>query len=145
MLDKNIYVVTDEQGRLFEHTTIVSKDDGASLGECWKRYDVNGNLIYEKYSTNVVKTYRYDNEGNLVDSYDPAIQGAINAIRLYTDYSEGYDIKAELAFAFGGSTTISWITPTEREVYEPGINGYTLFFDEREKAPFEKQRRPLFN
>jgi len=145
MMEQKITAIIDENGCLIEHIQFFATEDHVSLGECWKKYDKNSNLIYERYSTGVVKTYRYDDDGNVVDFYDLSKMGAINAIRLYTDYSEGYDVKAELAFAYGGSNTISWIRPAEREIYEPGINGYTLFFDEREKAPFEKQRRPLFN
>ena len=43
----------------------------------------------------------------------------------------GYQPMAELAFAFGGKVTIRWDDVIMRNKYAPGINAYTLMFDER--------------
>lgn len=72
--------------------------------------------------------------------YDPNDKGMITAIRIY---NEGTEVCADLAFAYGGSTTIVWTDYEEREKYSFGINGYTVIYDERAlgnmfKATFEK-------
>lgn len=66
--------------------------------------------------------------------YDPFRDGAITAIRIFTDMNPPHlDPKAELAFAFGGSTIITWNRVDDRETFMPGITGYTYIFDERLK------------
>ena len=62
--------------------------------------------------------------------YNPLIHGAVTAIRLFHDES-GYEVLAELAFAFGGTTIIEWTRPNLRDLFSAGITGYTLIFDER--------------
>ena len=62
-------------------------------------------------------------------TYDPMTDGAIIAIRIYLQ--NGYQPMAELAFAFGGKVTIRWDDVIMRNKYAPGINAYTLMFDER--------------
>ena len=65
------------------------------------------------------------------NNYDPILHGDVEVIRIF--YSENClnDILAELRFCFGGTTIIEWTNPDEREKFEEGINGYTLFLDER--------------
>lgn len=70
------------------------------------------------------------------EMYDPTREGIVVAIRIY--YAEnGFTPMADLAFAFGGKITIEWDVPAEREVYEAGINAYTLYYDERPKREFK--------
>lgn len=66
--------------------------------------------------------------------YNSTINGAVNAIRIF--YGENQTPMAELAFAFGGTATIEWTNVEMRKKYIEGINGYTFFFDERDKASF---------
>ena len=68
------------------------------------------------------------------NSYDPTKNGAVTAIRIF--YGEDRTPMAELAFAFGGTATIEWTNVEMRKKYIEGINGYTFFFDERDKASF---------
>lgn len=68
-------------------------------------------------------------------NYDPTKYGAVVAIRIYL--KNGHQPEAELVFAFGGTETIHWDVPSEREKYASGINGYTLFYDERPKREFK--------
>lgn len=63
-------------------------------------------------------------------TYNPIIHGAVTAIRLFHD-EKGYEILAELAFAYGGTTIIEWTRPDIRNRFSAGITGYTLMFDER--------------
>ena len=63
--------------------------------------------------------------------YDPIIHGAVEAIRIFYSENATMDILAELRFCFGGTTIIEWTNPDEREKFAEGINGYTLFLDER--------------
>lgn len=65
------------------------------------------------------------------NNYDPILHGDVEVIRIF--YSENClnDILAELRFCFGGTTIIEWTNPDECEKFEEGINGYTLFLDER--------------
>lgn len=63
-------------------------------------------------------------------SYNTIKDGAVIAIRIYKDCSGIFPL-ADLRLAFGGIKTIRWDCPSEREVYKDGINGYTLFYDER--------------
>lgn len=65
------------------------------------------------------------------NNYNPILHGDVEVIRIF--YSENClkDILAELRFCFGGTTIIEWTNPDEREKFEEGINGYTLFLDER--------------
>ena len=45
---------------------------------------------------------------------------------------------ADLKMANGDVITICWTDKKERKKYEAGINGYTLFYDEREKRTWEE-------
>lgn len=65
------------------------------------------------------------------DDYDPDHHGPVEVIRIFYSENDPKDILAELKFCFGGSTIIEWTNPDEREKFEEGINGYTLFLDER--------------
>jgi hypothetical protein len=66
--------------------------------------------------------------------YEPSKDGAVTAIRIY--YKNDRTPMADLAFAFGGMVTIEWTNPAQRDIFKIGMNGYTLIFDEREKADF---------
>ena len=132
-IKRNVISFTDEYDNRFEKTELMTDDD-TCLGIAWKRYDSDGNLIYEKYSSHVVKTHLYEN-AKYVTTYDPSKQGAIVAIRIYED---GPNSMAELAFAFGGTTIIDWCNIRHREVYSIGIDGYTFIFDQRPKMSFDK-------
>ena len=133
-IDQKVTSFTDDYGDLFEKTELIADDD-TSLGCAWRKYDSNGNLIFEKYSSYVVKTHLYENN-KLVATYDPSKQGCITAIRIYNE--DNAKSMAELAFAFGGTTTIDWCNIRHREVYDIGINGYTFIFDERPRMSFNK-------
>ena len=65
------------------------------------------------------------------NQYDPIIHGAVEAIRIFYSENATMDVLAELRFCFGGTTIIEWTNPDEREKFVEGINGYTLFLDER--------------
>lgn len=65
------------------------------------------------------------------DHYDPIIHGTVEAIRIFYSENATRDILAELRFCFGGTTIIEWTNPDEREKFADGIDGYTLFLDER--------------
>lgn len=67
--------------------------------------------------------------------YSPKTHGAIEAIRIFMD-ENGITPMAELAFAYGGTTTICWVDTYERDIYKDGINGYTYIYDERPKREF---------
>lgn len=72
-----------------------------------------------------------------MENYNPIKNGAIQAIRIFYSNNTLRTPMAELVFAFGGTTIIHWNRVDEREKYIKGINGYTLIYDEREKAPFK--------
>lgn len=67
--------------------------------------------------------------------YDVKRDGIVNAVRIY--YKSGSTPYADLAFSYGGMVTIQWTNVEQRTEYMSGINGYTLFYDEREKAEFK--------
>ena len=69
--------------------------------------------------------------------YDMARDGIVNAVRIYYKNGHGPTPYADLAFAYGGMVTIQWTNVEQRTEYMQGINGYTLFYDEREKAGFD--------
>lgn len=66
--------------------------------------------------------------------YEPYIDGVVMAIRIY--YSTTGEIMADLVFSYGGKETIEWTNVAQREHFNSGINGYTLYYDEREKVNF---------
>lgn len=74
-------------------------------------------------------------------NYKPAKHGAVTAIRIY--FADERTPMAELKFAYTSdqypdkTETICWVQPEHREAFSAGINGYTLIYDERDKAPFE--------
>lgn len=133
-MDKKITTLTDLDNIIIEKTEIIGPM-GESLGVAIKKYDANENLIYERYSSYVVRTHLYDN-GKHIATYDPSKQGAITAIRIF--YDDARNSMAELAFAFGGTETIEWTRIDHRNAYEIGINGYTLIFDERTNMSFDR-------
>lgn len=63
--------------------------------------------------------------------YNPIIHGTVEVIRIFYSENATRDILAELRFCFGGTTIIEWTNPDEREKFADGIDGYTLFLDER--------------
>ena len=67
--------------------------------------------------------------------YDVSRDGVISAVRIY--YKNGSTPYADLALAYGSMVTIQWTSVEQRREYMSGINGYTLFYDEREKAEFD--------
>lgn len=72
----------------------------------------------------------------MIFKYDPRKHGAVVAIRIY--FKDDRCPMADLAFAYGGMTTIEWTNPAQREAYMSGINGYTLIYDERPKREFSE-------
>ena len=68
--------------------------------------------------------------------YEPMKDGAVVAIRIY--FEGDRNPMAQLAFTFGGTATINWVNVEQRKVYESGINGYTLIYDERPKKFFQE-------
>lgn len=59
----------------------------------------------------------------------------IVAIRIF--YGLNFTPMAELITADGVCETIQWNDPKLRKQFEPYITGYTLFYDEREKRPWQ--------
>ena len=59
-IDQKVTSFTNEYGNRLEKTQLFSTDDNTPLGSAWKEYDANGNLIYEKYSTHVVRMNIWD-------------------------------------------------------------------------------------
>lgn len=68
--------------------------------------------------------------------YMPQHDGAITAVRIWLE--DGYKPMAELAMAFGGSVIIEWDRCDLRELFEAGINAYTIFYDTRSILPFRE-------
>lgn len=68
--------------------------------------------------------------------YNVMEQGIITAVRIRNNTETGM-VEAELAFAFGDSTVIDWTCTKTRAEYMLGVNGYTLFFDERTQSSKE--------
>ena len=62
--------------------------------------------------------------------YNVNKHGAVVAIKITDDF------KAEIRTAFGFTKTINWTNVAARKEFETGINGYTLFYDERRKRDF---------
>lgn len=80
---------------------------------------------------NMLKDISYnDIEKGVNPTYSPVKNGAVVAVRLFFGPNHIAPM-AELVFAFGGTSTIEWANETQRKEYEPGINAYTVFFDER--------------
>lgn len=76
-----------------------------------------------------------------MNTYDPSTSGVVVAMRIF--YAEnGFTPMAELIFAFGKSKIIRWDVIEERETYLPGINAYTLVYDERPKREFNEWKHP---
>lgn len=70
--------------------------------------------------------------------YDPEKHGIVTAIRIYEEYPNSQNVKADLALYFGGLVTIDWLNPEHRERYKKGINGYTYIYDERLRPYFDE-------
>lgn len=73
--------------------------------------------------------------GHQREIYNPMTHGVVTAIHIYLE--DGHKPMAELAFAFGGTEIIHWDSVAERDMYECGINAYTIMYDDRAKLPFE--------
>lgn len=61
--------------------------------------------------------------------YSVAVDGAVVLIRIY--YVGDRIPMADITTAFGFKKTIEWCCPTDRKEFEDGINGYTIYKDER--------------
>lgn len=57
--------------------------------------------------------------------------GRITHVHIYPSYDDPVVIKAGLTFASGEFRAITWSDNFERQYYLPGIDGYTLFIDDR--------------
>jgi len=123
--------IINEHGNQLKFTSIPRRYTSGNT-EYWKEYDKNGNLIYERFSNDVVRTHLYDAQGKFILTYDPSEMGAIVAIRLF--YDEYRSVMAELAFAYGSTHTTEWTDIAQRRAFQIGINGYTFIFDERDVA-----------
>ena len=67
----------------------------------------------------------------ITETYEVTKHGAVTAIHLYMDECSGAPL-ADLAFAFGGAVSgVMWDMVDERNLYMPGINSYTLVYDDR--------------
>lgn len=66
------------------------------------------------------------------ESYDHNEHGMITHVHIYTHCSKNsFEVRAGLTFSFGYFKTIVWNNPDERKFYLTGIDGYTLFIDDR--------------
>ena len=74
-----------------------------------------------------------------MENYSPEKHGIVTAIRIF--YEKDRQPMAELTFCFGGTDIIEWTNVNQREKYSKGINGYTFFFDERQKNTFESFKK----
>lgn len=83
---------------------------------------------------NMLKIISYEDIEDVIpvdiSTYSPSKNGAVIAARLFFAPNHITPM-AELILAFGGSVTIEWANENQRKEYEPGINAYTIFFDER--------------
>lgn len=69
-----------------------------------------------------------------MNTYEIDRMGAVIAIRIFEVNNKIFP-QAELYFALTSETRrICWTNPKEREIYLKGINGYTIFYDERAKT-----------
>ena len=69
------------------------------------------------------------------NTYNPDEHGMITHVHIYNQYTEdGFCVKAGLTFSFGLFKTITWNNPDERNFYLTGIDGYTLFIDNRVRS-----------
>lgn len=69
--------------------------------------------------------------------YNLTKDGTVIGIRIYFKKNT-FTPLADLKFAFGGTATIDWCNVNQRREYESGINGYTLFYDERENPSWDE-------
>lgn len=58
------------------------------------------------------------------------------AVRIFL--SDDHTPMADLFMSDGVVEHIKWVNPKQREQFEPMINGYTLFYDERPKASWAR-------
>lgn len=61
---------------------------------------------------------------------------SVIAIRIYLD--DLCTPMADLRLMDGAVHTICWTDVKSRQKFAPGINGYTLIYDERPKIPWEE-------
>ena len=81
------------------------------------------------------------------DSYNVEKHGAVVAIHLYLGGEYDVTPMADLAFAFGGAAAgVRWDCINEREVYLPGINSYTVVYDDRFRGrDFDSYVKPVLD
>lgn len=83
------------------------------------------------------KVFELGKEVNKQEKYDVRKDGAVIAIRIY--FEGDRNPMADLILAHEHrKVTIDWVNVEQRAEYAPGINGYTLIYDERDKRPFEE-------
>ena len=61
------------------------------------------------------------------------INTIVVAVRIYLGGVNNITPMADLKTADGVTETIEWVNVKDRKKFEPFINGYTLFYDERPK------------
>lgn len=62
----------------------------------------------------------------------------IVAVRIYLGGATGTEPMADLKTFDGVTETIEWTNIKQRKEFEPYINGYTLFYDERPKREWKE-------
>lgn len=107
--------------------------------------------FYHNHETDTVHTYyELDNgfcffeEELALEAEDPSVEysysaeryGAILAIKITLD--DKATPQATLISAYGKEFHIQWNMPSKVAEFEQGITGYTLFYDERPKRPFNE-------
>ena len=120
-------------GTVMEHTEYFIDDE--RVGNYWKEI-YNGYTINETNGTHIYKGNLY-RDGKLFFTYDASKHGCVTAIQI--DFDEMRNSIATLAFAFEGvePIKINWCSPTERDAFKYGINGYTVIIDNRYDRSFE--------
>lgn len=103
------------------HKVNVITPDGKVRSIDFHSIDVAGDITFQIDDI----TYNYRDLGY----YDPCVDGAVNAIRIYN--RNGYQPVATLAFAFGDTFTFDWDRCDIREMFAQGITAYTVFYDTR--------------
>lgn len=96
--------------------------------------DLNNKIVF---TTDDEQRYPYED----LIYYRPEFDGAVTAVKIYL--KDGYKPMAKLAFAFGGIFVFEWDRCDIREIFESGINAYTIFYDERTERPFSDWIKPI--
>lgn len=89
------------------------------------------------FTTNDGQVYPYEN----LIYYRPEFDGAVTAVHILL--KDGYKPVARLTFAFGGMYTFEWDRCDIRDIFNKGINAYTIFYDERAVRPFTDWIKPI--